>query len=419
MRRSPWILLLTMIAAVALVLAACGNGDGGNFATDAVSRDQAVTQGSAGAPSVAPQPAFEEQAQQAEAAVDSAADFDFGDDFAEEPPSLPTTGGPTDGGGATPAVQTAGRQVIQTASLTVQVEDVDAAADSVRETAEAVGGFVEQLQVSSQEQGGDGFVVIRVPVDQFFDAMERLRLLGEVLFQNVGAQDVTEQLVDLDARLRSLQAEEVRLIDLLEQADTVSEILVVESELSRIRLNIERLAAQQASLERRVALSTITVSLVPPRAFFTEPPSASFGIEVGNVERRMEEVKDLAERLGGVVDRASLRVIDDEESANVSIRVPRDGFDEAVSAIEQLGDVRSKQIEEGGAPRFELPEGAVIEEPDEPDASISVALAEGEDSSDTALIASLAGSLGGVALLVVIGLAIWLLRRGARPSTAA
>ena len=221
--------------------------------------------------------------------------------------------------------------------------------------------------------------------------------------------------MDLEAQLRSLTREEGRLLELLERANTVSEILVVEGELIRIRTQIERLQGSLNFLERRVALATITVSLIPPRGFVTEPPTAVLSIEVGRVERAQDEVKDLAERLDGVVERSTLRVIDDEAVATVRIRVPRDVFLQAVDSIEDLGDVRHKTLEEGGQSRFlDLPADVVIEEPDEPDTLIDVRLAS-DGGSDTALIASLSGSLGGLALLLVIGLTIWRLRQRPAP----
>ena len=352
----------------------------------------------------------EQAAEEAQAAFDSA----------PESPRESATGAsvaPSPNPGTDPAVQIAERRVIQNASLTLRVEDVRPATESVRQIAEALGGFVEQLSLSGSADDADGFVVIRVPQGEFFTAIERLSALGEVLGENVSSQDVTAQFVDLEAQLRSLTREEGRLLELLERANTVSEILVVEGELIRIRTQIERLQGSLNFLERRVALATITVSLIPPRGFVTEPPNAVLSIEVGRVERAQDEVKDLAERLDGVVERSTLRVIDDEAEgvATVRIRVPRDVFLQAVDSIEDLGDVRQKTLEEGGQSRFlDLPADFVIEEPDEPDALIDVRLAS-DGGSDTALWASLGGSLGGVALLLVIGLTIWRLRRRPTP----
>ena len=111
---------------------------------------------------------------------------------APSPASLPAAGGGEFGDGGANALQTAERRVIQNASITIQVENVRAAAQSAREIAEVFGGFVEQLSVSGDDDFSQGFVVIRVPQEEFFTAQERLAVLGELLGESVGSQDVTE-----------------------------------------------------------------------------------------------------------------------------------------------------------------------------------------------------------------------------------
>ena len=404
--------LATLIALAGVAAAACGGGSDSSVSGSDGLRALALTT-------------------QADFSFADSFDGDFEEGFvieqaaletAQDAPSALARGSaagastaPSPDSGTDPAVQIDERRVIQNASLTLRVDDVRPATESVRQIAETLGGFVEQLSLSGSTDEADGFVVIRVPQGEFFTAIERVSALGEVLGENVSSQDVTAQFVDLEAQLRSLTREEGRLLELLERANTVSEILVVEGELIRIRTQIERLQGSLNFLERRVALATITVSLIPPQGFVTEPPTAVLSIEVGRVERAQDEVKDLAERLDGVVERSTLRVIDDEAVATVRIRVPRDVFLQAVDSIEDLGDVRQKTLEEGGQSRFlDLPADFVIEEPDEPDALIDVRLAS-DGGSDTALIASLAGSLGGLALLLVIGLTIWRLRRRPAP----
>ena len=422
------ITLTTLIALAGIATAACAGSNGSD--SDGSTASRATADQAASFESPAEQTADEEASQVAfEAASESArTDSVAAASAAPNSGSLPNTGPGTD-----LAVQIDARRVIQDASLTLRVEDVRLVTVLARQIAETLGGFVEQLSFSGSTNDADGFVVIRVPQSEFFTAIERLSALGEVLGESVSSQDVTAQFVDLEAQLRSLTRQEGRLLDLLERANTISEILVLEGELIRIRTQIERLQGSLNVLDRRVALATITVSLIPPRGFVTEPPTADLSIQVergepdeDRVERALQEVKDLAERLGGAVERSSLRVIRGESVATVRLFVPRDVFQQAVDSIENLGDSLQKTLEEGGQARFlGLPAGVVVEEPDEPDALIDVrltlqeelvlAVVEEKEDSDTALIASLSGSLGGVTLL--LGLAIWRLRR--RPALRA
>ena len=85
-----------------------------------------------------------------------------------------------------------------------------------------------------------------------------------MLSQSVSASDVTEQYVDLSARLKNLKAEEVRLRTFLNQTDKVSELLQVERELARVRGEIESTQAQVDYLERQAAKATLVISLSEP-----------------------------------------------------------------------------------------------------------------------------------------------------------
>ena len=178
------------------------------------------------------------------------------------------------------ALETADRQVISSASVAVEVEDVQAATAEVRLIAEGSGGFVEQLSSSGGPERQRATMTVRVPQDQFFSALERIELLGSVQSQNLGSEDVSEQFIDLEARLKSSLREEQSLLSLLERTDTVSEVLTIERELSRVRSDIERFQGRLNFLERRVDLATISVSLFPPEVETGEPPSAALTLSV-------------------------------------------------------------------------------------------------------------------------------------------
>jgi hypothetical protein len=176
------------------------------------------------------------------------------------------------GGGSTGGVFTSaqealpdiGARVVRTADLRIEVEKgtfgQQLRAASV--LARSLGGFVESSSTSSYEEGeASGEISIRVPVDRYDSAMEQLTELGTVERSSENGEDVTDQLVDLDARLRSLRAEEDALNALMAEAANVNEVLSIRSTAVGIRQQIEQLAAQQASLEDRSSFSTIHVLL--------------------------------------------------------------------------------------------------------------------------------------------------------------
>ena len=302
-------------------------------------------------------------------------------------------GSPGPMGGQLPAGQ---RQVISTASLSLRVEDVPAAIDLVREIAQGTGGFVQQMSSFGEGDERQATIILRVPQGLFSAALQGIEALGKPLDQDLGREDVSEQLIDLKARLGSSQREEKSLLALLDRANQVSEILAVERELNRVRSDIERLEGRLNFLERQVALATITVSLVPRGVSVAPPPSASLRVETSRVAQRVDEVLAQVESLKGEIDLVHVSAHDGRERAEVSFRVFPGDFARATEFLEGLGEVRSKDFLVEAAP-----EDAEREQPEEPNAPVSVVL--GEKDSSNVLWITIAAVIGGLVLAAAIG----------------
>ena len=149
------------------------------------------------------------------------------------------------------------RMVIFTAKLRLEVEDVDLTVYEIRLIAEDCGGFVAGMSTSRSEWG---VMTLRVPQDEFYDAIEEVEALGEVEERELKGEDITETYVDLEAQLVNLEREEERLVEILDIARNVEEVLKVESQLSRVRGKIESITGEMKYLEGRVELATITVT---------------------------------------------------------------------------------------------------------------------------------------------------------------
>ena len=247
---------------------------------------------------------------------------------------------------ATGALEQVGRKVIATASLSLEVEAVQQTIASIRAVVAELGGFIEHLSSSGGAKEQYASVVVRVPEAQFFPAMDRITTLGKLLSQSVGSQDVTEQAIDLEARLKSALRQEESLLKLLDRSGNVTEVLAIERELVRVRSEVERLQGQQAFLDRRVALATITVEL-RDRFVAIRPPSADLTVEVGRVGERVDEVKRLVANLDGTVDRVFLSSYDGEEQADMTVQVFTADFARTLAEMESGGSVLSKQVDEG------------------------------------------------------------------------
>ncbi|MFF7610094.1 DUF4349 domain-containing protein [Streptomyces parvulus] len=163
---------------------------------------------------------------------------------------------------ATAPPKAAATHIIRTASLTVQVEDVPKALDQARTTVENAGGYVGDEDTSRDGDGRERTrLELRVPVDAYQDVLDDLEGAGKLLHRGAKAQDVTEQVVDTESRIKSQRASVARVRELMDRATKLSDVVTLEGELSSRQTELEALLAQQASLKDRTSLATITLSL--------------------------------------------------------------------------------------------------------------------------------------------------------------
>ncbi|PRI09985.1 DUF4349 domain-containing protein [Leucobacter massiliensis] len=155
------------------------------------------------------------------------------------------------------------RSVIRTAQLSIEVADPEAAAEDVAGIAEASGGTVESQNVSrAGEQGGTSAeLTLRVPADRLDEVFDAVKEVGQVIDQSRSASDVTEQHVDLQARVAALEESVERLQQLMAGADTTSELIEAETALAQRQQELDGLRAQLQSLEGQVDEATVWVSL--------------------------------------------------------------------------------------------------------------------------------------------------------------
>jgi len=314
----------------------------------------------------------------------------------------PAAGQATSSGGATPSIAAGAgdRQVISQGSMSVEVLDVPAAAARVRAIAEGVGGFVEQLSSFGDDEFQQSTLTVRVPQDEFFSVFEQIKALGKVQNENAGSEDVTERFIDLEARLKSSLREEESLLSLLERAEDISDILVIERELTRVRTEVEQLQGQLNFLERRVDLATITVFLTPPHRDEAQAPSGTLSIESSNVGSSVNAVKAIISQVDGAVDQVFTSTQNGRERAVMTVRVFSEDFGLLVAAVEDQGNLVYKEIREGldgedSEPRTEF---------DEPNARLDISFGEEESSNlgrDLAIYAPI-GSIGLVVFLALL-----------------
>ena len=173
------------------------------------------------------------------------------------------------------------RKIIYTARVELRVADLDAAREKLDALLAGVKGYVAK----SDETGKAGTFrmgtwKVRVPVAKFHGFLADVEALGELVSKSADAQDVTEEFVDTEARLKNLKAEEAVLNRLLqEKAQSTADLLAFRQQITQVREQIERYQARLDTLSRLTAMTTIDIVLREDKAFVPDT-APSFGTAV-------------------------------------------------------------------------------------------------------------------------------------------
>ena len=172
--------------------------------------------------------------------------------------------GPVAGGGLSSigSLPPIGPDIVKTAGISIEVKGggFETAFSAATTIAGRYGGYVEDSSMQGIK-AKSGQLTIRVPATAFDRAMNDLRGLGSVEGQSISGQDVTSQFVDLDARLRTWQAQEAVLLRLMRRATSIESTLRVQNQLQDVQFRIEQIKGQLRLLENQTSLATIDVSL--------------------------------------------------------------------------------------------------------------------------------------------------------------
>jgi hypothetical protein len=158
------------------------------------------------------------------------------------------------------------RLILRTGQASIEVDSLEPAMAEVRRIARRAGGFVADATIrSGGNQLRQATLELKVPSARFDELTEGLQPVGRLEFVNVGAQDVSEEFVDLSARIANGHRLEDRLLELLRtRTGKLADVLTVERELARVREEIERMEGRVRYLKAGAQLSTLSVSLHEP-----------------------------------------------------------------------------------------------------------------------------------------------------------
>ena len=174
------------------------------------------------------------------------------------------------------------RKIIRNAELALELDAPAEAQRRLASLAESHGGYVVTAESHQQDARGEGAppivsVEMRVPAPRFDAAVAEVRALGgRVRQEKIAGRDVTEEYIDLEARLRAQRALEAQFLEIMKRAGNVAEALEVQRALGNVRDEIERVEGRRRFLENQSSLSTIKVVLQTPAPLVSKQTSGFF-----------------------------------------------------------------------------------------------------------------------------------------------
>lgn len=169
------------------------------------------------------------------------------------------------------------RKILRNGELTLEVSDPADVQRKIASITGSLGGFVvtsesKVRQIGDAKQELEVNLVVRIPAAQFETAMDQIRSTGNrVIQEKMSGQDVTEEFIDLEARIKTQKALEAQFLEIMKRASKVEDALEVQRQIAEVRTEIEKLAGRRRFLEDRASLSTITIQLQTPSAIAVNP----------------------------------------------------------------------------------------------------------------------------------------------------
>jgi hypothetical protein len=172
---------------------------------------------------------------------------------------------PEQSGSNLPAIQP---KIIKSAVVSIEVAKgtFEESMVKVTKTAESMGGYVSNTESYSDSDGKmtSGRIIIRVPGEKFNIAIDEIKKVGELNSLNISGQDVTQEYVDLESRLKNFEAQEKILLDLMNKSTNVKDSIEVQRELSNVQGEMEVIKGRMNYLDNLVGFSTIDVYVAEP-----------------------------------------------------------------------------------------------------------------------------------------------------------
>lgn len=258
MKKKYFAIVAVWLAGILLITAGCGAGGTKNFSADTAATEAAIPQ---------------------EAASYSEESYDTAEGIAEDAGAITSENG-------IEAVAQNGRKLIKTVNLEMQTKEFDTVVEGISSKVQEMGGYIESSSVWGNSYDNTGSTrnseyTVRIPSDRLDEFIEVVGGLGNVTYKNESVEDVTLQYVDVESHKKALETEQARLLELLEQADNLEDLLTIESRLSEVRYELENYGSQKRLLDNQIDYSTVRISVNEVERI-TEMRERTFFEEIGD-----------------------------------------------------------------------------------------------------------------------------------------
>ncbi|MCI8556263.1 MAG: DUF4349 domain-containing protein [Lachnospiraceae bacterium] len=182
------------------------------------------------------------------------------------------------------SVAATSQKLIKTVSMSMETKEFDTLLESIRGKVEELGGYIESSEISGSSyysvQGNRyAWLTLRIPAEKLDGFVTIVSELGNVTSKNESVEDITLQYVDVESHKQALETEQARLLELLEKAESMEDIIAIESRLSQVRYELQSYGSTLRTYDNRVNYSTVSIDIsevervtpvIEERTFFEE-----------------------------------------------------------------------------------------------------------------------------------------------------
>lgn len=245
---------IALLAAAVLALSSCGGASKYDYAAGEAASTEAY------APAAAPA----EEPMDNGYSYESESVYDEASEVAEE--GYDTAAGGISSTTGIDSIAGTGQKLIKTVNMGMETKEFDSLMENIRAKVEELGGYIESSEISgssyySMQGNRYAWMQLRIPADKLDGFVTIVSELGNVTNKSESVQDITLQYVDVESHKKALETEQDRLLELLEQAESMEDIITIESRLSELRYELQSYGSTLRTYDNQVSYSTVTLNI--------------------------------------------------------------------------------------------------------------------------------------------------------------